>query len=63
MDGVYVYDLDSLRAIAGRTLETRKKETEACDGLIEKHVHDFEVWLNRIADGAVASAAIECPRT
>jgi glutamyl-tRNA reductase len=63
MDGVYVYDLDSLRAIAGRTLATRKKETEACDGLIEKHVHDFEVWLNRIAEGAVASAVIECPRT
>ena len=50
MDGVYVYDLDSLRAIAGRTLEARKKEAEACDGLIEKHVHDFETWLNRIAE-------------
>jgi glutamyl-tRNA reductase len=63
LDGVYVYDLDSLRAIAGRTLEARKKEAEACDGLIEKHVHDFEVWLNRTADKAVAPAAIECPRT
>ena len=63
MDGVYVYDLDSLQAIAGRTLEARKKEAETCDGLIEKHVHDFEVWLNRIADGAIAAAAIECPRT
>jgi hypothetical protein len=31
--------------------------------LIEKHVHDFEVWLNRIADGVAAPAAIECPRT
>ena len=63
MDGVYVYDLDSLRTIAGRTLATRKKETEACDSLIEKHVRDFEVWLNRIAEGTVAPAAIECPRT
>src|ERR1700722_4355053 len=63
MDGVYVYDLDSLRAIAARTLETRKKETEACDGLIEKHVHDFEIWLNRIAERMVAPSAIECPRT
>jgi glutamyl-tRNA reductase len=63
MDGVYVYDLDSLRAIAGKTLETRKKETEACDGLIEKHVNDFEVWLNRITEGAVVPAPIECPRT
>src|SRR5271165_4431046 len=63
MDGVYVYDLDSLRALAGRTLEARKKETEACDCLIEKHVHDFEIWLNRIAERMVAPAAIECPRT
>jgi glutamyl-tRNA reductase len=63
MDGVYVYDLDSLRAIAGRTLEARKKEAEACHDLIEKHVHDFEIWLNRIADKAIAPAAIECPRT
>jgi glutamyl-tRNA reductase len=63
MDGVYVYDLDSLRAIAGRTLEARKKEAEACHDLIEKHVNDFETWLNRIADKAIAPAAIECPRT
>src|ERR1700733_7127120 len=63
MDGVYVYDLDSLRAIAGRTLETRRKESEACAGLIEKHVNGFEGWLNRITEGAVAPAPIECPRT
>jgi glutamyl-tRNA reductase len=63
LDGVYVYDLDSLRAIAGRTLEARKKEAEACDDLIEKHVHDFEAWLNRSAEKAIAPAAIECPRT
>jgi glutamyl-tRNA reductase len=63
MDGVYVYDLDSLRAIAGRTLEARKKEAEACDDLIEKHVLDFETWLNRIADKVIAPTAIECPRT
>jgi glutamyl-tRNA reductase len=48
MDGVYVYDLDSLRAIAGRTMEARKREADACDGLIEKHVHDFDSWLNQI---------------
>jgi glutamyl-tRNA reductase len=63
MDGVYVYDLDSLRAIAGKTLEARKREAETCDGLIEKHVRDFEVWLNQIAAGALSTAAIECPRT
>jgi glutamyl-tRNA reductase len=63
MDGVYVYDLDSLQAIAGRTLEARKKEAEACDGLIEKHVQEFEIWLSRINERAIVQAAIECPRT
>ena len=63
MDGVYVYDLDSLQAIAERTLEARKKEAEACNGLIEKHVHDFEIWLNRVAESSITSAAIGCPRT
>jgi glutamyl-tRNA reductase len=63
MDGVYVYDLDSLQAIAERTLETRKKEAEASDGLIDKHVQDFEIWFNRMADGVIAPAAIECRRT
>ncbi|MBV9297589.1 MAG: glutamyl-tRNA reductase [Verrucomicrobia bacterium] len=63
MDGVYVYDLDSLQAIAARTLEARKEEAEACDHMIEKHVQDFEAWLDRIAERAITSAAIECPRT
>jgi glutamyl-tRNA reductase len=63
LDGVYVYDLDSLQSIAERTLEARKREADACDGLIEKHVRDFEAWLNRITDRAIAPAAIECPRT
>ncbi|MBV8376024.1 MAG: glutamyl-tRNA reductase [Verrucomicrobia bacterium] len=62
MDSVYVYDLDSLQAIAARTLETRKKEAEVCHDLIEKHVQDFEVWLNRTAERAIAPVPIECPR-
>jgi glutamyl-tRNA reductase len=49
MDSVYVYDLDSLQGIAGQTLEARRREADACDGLIEKHVDDFESWLTQIA--------------
>ena len=63
LDGVYVYDLDSLRAIADRTMETRKKEMDACDSLIEKHVCDFEVWLNRASERIIQPAAIERPQT
>jgi glutamyl-tRNA reductase len=63
LDGVFVYDLDSLQAIADRTLEARRKELDACDGLIEKHVRDFQMWLNRAAEMTVLPAATEHPRT
>src|ERR1700746_3139934 len=41
LDGIYLYDLDSLRSIAGRTLAVRKQESEKCHQLIERHVHEF----------------------
>ena len=63
LDGVYVYDLDSLQAIAERTMEERRKEGEACESLIFKHVSDFEEWLDRIRGSAVPTTVVECPRT
>src|ERR1700731_2432219 len=63
LDAVYVYDLDSLRAIADRTLETRKKDMDVCNSLIEKHASDFEFWLNRASERVISPAAIERPQT
>jgi len=63
LDGVFVYDLDSLQVIAERELDARRKEADACDDLIEKHVQDFEAWLNRATQTGIAPAAIELPRT
>jgi glutamyl-tRNA reductase len=45
--GVYLYDLDSLQSIADRTLATRKRESEKCHQLIEHHVKDFQLWIER----------------
>jgi glutamyl-tRNA reductase len=45
--GVYLYDLDSLQSIADRTLATRKRESEKCHQLIECHVKDFQLWIER----------------
>ena len=59
LDDVYVYDLDSLHAIADRTLEARKKEMDACDSLIDRYVNDFQVWLNRAPERVIPPAAIE----
>jgi len=63
LDDVYVYDLDSLQAIADLTLEKRKKEMDACDSLIEKHVYDFEAWLDRASERVISPAAIERAQT
>jgi glutamyl-tRNA reductase len=62
LDGVFVYDLDSLQVIADRKLDARKKEAHECDGLIERHVREFESWLNRAVEKAVPPGAVECPR-
>ena len=47
LDGVYLYDLDSLRSIAERTLTVRKQASEKCCQLIERHVQEFQSWKER----------------
>ncbi len=45
LDGVYLYDIDSLQAIANQSLEVRRGELVRCEALIEKHVGEFTDWL------------------
>lgn len=45
LDGVYLYDIDSLQAIARQSMEIRRKELCLCEEMIERHVGEFETWL------------------
>ena len=47
LDGIYLYDLDSLLNTAERTLAVRKQESETCYWLIERHVLEFQSWMER----------------
>jgi glutamyl-tRNA reductase len=47
LDGVYLYDLDALQSMAERTLMMRRQEAENCHRLIEQHVLDFQLWIER----------------
>lgn len=47
IDGVYLYDIDSLEAIARESLETRRLETVAGQKIIEHHVAEFVSWAHR----------------
>lgn len=46
LDGVYLYDIDSLRALAEQSLEIRRQELAVCERMIERHVLEFTGWLN-----------------
>lgn len=45
IEGAYLYDIDSLQAIARQGLEVRKQEVTHCERLIERHVGEFYQWL------------------
>jgi glutamyl-tRNA reductase len=45
LEGVYLYDIDSLQAIADRSLVERRQEVGVCEERIAVHVQDFSRWL------------------
>ncbi len=47
LDGVFLYDIDSLQDIASRSLAVRRNEIEHCERIIDRHVTDFVGWLRR----------------
>jgi glutamyl-tRNA reductase len=61
LDDVYLYDLDSLQSMAERTLAVRKQESEKCHQLIEHHVQDFQLWIERTQSSNIPSMVVELP--
>jgi glutamyl-tRNA reductase len=61
LDGVYLYDLDSLQAMTERTLEVRRQEAENCQRLIDHHVEDFQLWVERTQPANFSPIAIQLP--
>ena len=47
LEGVYLYDIDSLQRIAEQALARRQSETRACEAMISEHVEEFRAWLSR----------------
>ncbi len=45
LDGVYLYDIDSLQAIAAHSLNVRRQELTLCEQMIERHAAEFGAWL------------------
>ncbi len=56
VEGVYLYDIDSLQEIARQARESRQREMEACEEIIRGHVDEFSAWLRRSEQWQVAAA-------
>jgi glutamyl-tRNA reductase len=44
MDGVFLYDIDSLQSIAEQSLQLRRQQITAGETIIAEHVSDFCAW-------------------
>jgi glutamyl-tRNA reductase len=47
MEGVFLYDIDSLQSIAEQSLTLRRQQVVAGEKIIAEHVADFGAWLRR----------------
>ena len=45
LEGVYLYDIDSLQAIADHSMNIRRQELTVCEQMIERHALEFGEWL------------------
>jgi len=50
LDGVYLYDIDSLEAIVRQSVDIRRSEVDRCETMINQHVADFVAWTRSHTD-------------
>ena len=58
VEGVYLYDIDSLQQIAERAMDSRRQEMEACERIIQGHVEDFERTIQARMNASPGAAAL-----
>jgi len=47
MDGVYLYDIDSIHSVAEQSLALRREQVAAAEAIIAEHVTDFVDFISR----------------
>src|SRR4051812_139644 len=57
IDGVYLYDIDHLERVSEDSKSVRRQEMVACEEIIERHVTEFQAWVEGGWAQAVAYSA------
>ena len=55
LDGVYLYDIDSLQSIAEQSLALRRQQISTAEAIIDQHVTEFGALISRRLSGAPPS--------
>ncbi len=58
MEGVFLYDIDSLRSIAEQSLTQRRQQVAAGEQIIAEHVADFGKWLRPDGDASQSASRL-----
>ena len=58
MEGVFLYDIDSLQLIAEQSLMLRRQQIAAGERIIAEHVSDFRAWFERAGDKTASPAPV-----
>ncbi len=64
VEGVYLYDIDSLGEIARQAMAARRQELDACEQIIRGHVGEFAAWASRrdgLTGGATPAGGRQAP--
>lgn len=56
LEGVYLYDIDSLRVLSEQSLAVRRQDLLVCEKMIERHVTEFSEWLGQPVPSEIAEA-------
>lgn len=56
LEGVYLYDIDSLRLLSEQSLAIRRQDLVVCEKMIERHVTEYSEWLAKPVPSEIAEA-------
>jgi glutamyl-tRNA reductase len=61
LEGVFLYDIDSLQSIAQQSLALRRQQIAAGEEIIAGHVHDFSGWFVSARERTLNPAGLSEP--
>jgi len=61
LEGVFLYDIDSLQSIAQQSLALRRQQIAASEEIIAGHVDDFSGWFVSAREGMLNPTGLNEP--